>query len=161
MKTLTLTSASIVVLMVALYSLRFFDSVSVEIASFSVDRGEAVASVHYKNRTARPVKLSYDIVLVRFPRASRNSWGGPQAIWVQHEAIVALNSNEERDEDVRFRLPSNITNASAVAENIFVEKMPQHSCIKTEPNQPLERNADIRHARCCAPVAPAAVVAHL
>ena len=29
------------------------------------------------------------------------------------------------------------------------------------PNQPLERNADIRHARCCAPVAPAAVVAHL
>jgi len=29
------------------------------------------------------------------------------------------------------------------------------------PNQPLERNADIRHARCYAPVAPAAVVAHL
>jgi len=77
MKTLTLTIASIVVLRVALYSLRFFDSVSVEIASFSVDRGEAVASVHYKNRTARPVKLSYDIVLVRFPRASRYSRGGP------------------------------------------------------------------------------------
>lgn len=30
-----------------------------------------------------------------------------------------------------------------------------------EPNQALEHNADIRHARCCAPVAPAAVVAHL
>jgi len=28
-------------------------------------------------------------------------------------------------------------------------------------NQALERNAAIRHARCCAPVAPAAVVAHL
>jgi hypothetical protein len=32
---------------------------------------------------------------------------------------------------------------------------------KNTPNQALERNADIRHARCCAPVAPAAVVAHL
>jgi len=32
---------------------------------------------------------------------------------------------------------------------------------KKGPNQALERNADIRHARCCAPVAPAAVVAHL
>jgi hypothetical protein len=31
----------------------------------------------------------------------------------------------------------------------------------TPANQPLERNAAIRHARCCAPVAPAAVVAHL
>ena len=32
---------------------------------------------------------------------------------------------------------------------------------KKKPNQALEHNADIRHARCCAPVAPAAVVAHL
>jgi hypothetical protein len=29
------------------------------------------------------------------------------------------------------------------------------------PNQPLERNDPSRHAGCCAPVAPAGVVAHL
>jgi hypothetical protein len=33
--------------------------------------------------------------------------------------------------------------------------------LKQAANQPLERNDAIRHARCCAPVAPAAVVAHL
>jgi hypothetical protein len=33
--------------------------------------------------------------------------------------------------------------------------------IEEEPNQALERNDPSRHAGCCAPVAPAGVVAHL
>jgi hypothetical protein len=35
------------------------------------------------------------------------------------------------------------------------------SWLRKRANQALEHNAAIRHARCCAPVAPAGVVAHL
>jgi hypothetical protein len=42
-----------------------------------------------------------------------------------------------------------------------IEVLSNLSAQTTEPNQPLERNDPSRHAGCCAPVAPAGVVAHL
>lgn len=58
MNNFKLIAGALAVLLLGLYSLRFFQSVSIDIARFEMDQGNAVAVAHYKNRTKHLIRFS-------------------------------------------------------------------------------------------------------
>jgi hypothetical protein len=145
MNRLIIIGVLIVALSAALYCLRFFDDLSVEIASFSIENGEASATVRYSNRTAHSIRFSYDIELVRIPRPSRYTWGGTTSVWQEHHGVVVLDAHEKRSEVVKFRLTPLIRNVNAIPANIRIDTSNDKSVSRREPNQQsLQRNAGNR-----------------
>jgi hypothetical protein len=120
-------SAAIVLCFVGLSILEHLRGLSARVASCEIENGEAVITVHYKNRLNTAVRASFDLCLTTDggpPNSSGGTIGDEVKILKrQHVIDLTIKSNEEKDRVWRMEIPSSRRLVSATVDRLSYKKV--------------------------------------
>ena len=89
---------------------------------FSTLTSTATISTPYRNRSAKSVTLSYDLIVVRDTSARRVASGGAEPLKSRQITGVMLAAGESRDEVISIAVPAKILVANALVESMSYEQ---------------------------------------
>ena len=118
MKLLTSIICVIAVCVAALVIFRKTQAVSADVISCAIDEGSARVAMRYRNRSAEPVTLSYDLIVVRDISARRAASGRSEPLKSRQITGVMLAAGESREEVISIAMPAEILVANALVESM-------------------------------------------